>query len=160
MTLSIQTGLSGILAAQTALNLTGQNVANVETAGFARRTLSLASAYASNSGGVVVGDVRRVTSDIVQARLYTQTAASSQSEVTGAYLQQIESLLNEPGDDGLNALLDEFFQGFADLGLDPENAALRAQVTETASRLADTISQLRAEIASVLDSVTSDIQTS
>ena len=123
---SFNTAVSGLMAAQRALDATGQNVVNANTPGYSRQRVGLATSgpavsatfhtgRAGSYGGVTVTDVTRVRDAFMEA---TRAAAGSrQSALTAqaAALAGAERLLSEPGDSGLQQTLDQFYAGWHDL---------------------------------------------
>ncbi len=120
---TLNTAVSGLFAAQRALDVTGQNVVNANTPGYSRQRVGLASAAAATAatlhsgnraqfGGVSITDVSRVRDAFLET---TRAAAGSRQAALGAQvtsLQGAERLLAEPGESGLQQSLDEFFTGW------------------------------------------------
>jgi len=56
---------SGLAASQYGLNVTGQNIANLNTNGYARRTVDQVEGQPSSGGGVTVMGARAVRDAII-----------------------------------------------------------------------------------------------
>lgn len=95
-------GRSGVLAFQTALNATGDNVANADTPGFVRRTVRLATSPTGRSSaieratlsgaGVMVGGVGRAVDALKADAARIASSTQSRYEVRLDWLQRLESL--------------------------------------------------------------------
>lgn len=85
-------GLRGLLAFQSALTVTSQNMTNYDRPFYSRRRVDFAEAL--YSGGVTVGDVRRIYSEVASKNLQRTTSDFSMSEVAYDQLVQIERMLN------------------------------------------------------------------
>ncbi|HEV8632363.1 MAG TPA: flagellar hook-associated protein FlgK [Thermoanaerobaculia bacterium] len=149
------------------LEVTGQNIANANTPGYSRQVAILRSvsgpgaqdgdhsgAPLAAGGGVEVAQVMRSHAawlDRVAASLEAQIGRTGVDARTST---QVEALLSEPGDAGLQATLDRFFDAFAGLASHPDDAAARDAVLRagnaTATRfqeLTDGLDGLRGDMA-------------
>ena len=163
MSISAEIGLSGMLAAQRALEVAGQNIANAATPGYGRREVSLAAkidavADAAGAGsGVEVLDVVRIKDSLLSARLLSQRGLLARFEVENASLRQVESVLREPTADGLNNALAEFFNRWQSLAGNPESAGERSLVLQQGDHLALMLRTMREELVQLRSDVRSDI---
>ncbi|PNA48258.1 flagellar hook-associated protein FlgK, partial [Pseudomonas sp. MPR-R5B] len=78
-------GMSGLSAGQSALMVTGNNIANADTAGYSRQQTVQGSKASNQFGNVYIGtgttlaDVRRVYNSYLDAQLQTTTSLNSDS---------------------------------------------------------------------------------
>jgi flagellar hook-associated protein 1 FlgK len=144
--------LSALQAQQTALNVTAHNVANANTDGYTRQDAQMVAAspfpvpIASVAGqagqlgtGVDISMIRRLRDSFLDSQLRTQMGSQGYWNTKQDYLQQIETVFNEPSDQGINSLLTKFWSAWQDLAADPSNYAARVTVVESGSVLADVI---------------------
>ncbi len=85
-------GLSGLSAAQKALNLIGNNIANMATEGYHRQRIDFSPAYSSQQGSILIGggvDVKGITRMI--DKLVAQEILRQQS-VLGHVSQEFSTL--------------------------------------------------------------------
>jgi len=147
----VEQGLSGVLAAQRAMSVVGQNIANASSPGYSRRRVAFSGkewSYAVgpfSGGGVHIAKVLRLSDTFINARVNARSASLHQSELMRKYMTDIEAALHEPGDYGLQAALDEFFNSVEALTTHPESSASRSLVIESALSLTLTIRELREE---------------
>jgi flagellar hook-associated protein 1 len=147
--MGLETTLRGLLAQQSALDVTGHNITNTNTDGYTRQTaeLTAAPAYDTNLGGttvagqigtgVTVSDYQRVRDSFIDVQLRAQTMRQGYSQATQDGLQQVELSLNEPSDNGLNSLLQNYWNAWQDVSNAPENVANRQALLQNASSLAE-----------------------
>ncbi|HEX9083053.1 MAG TPA: flagellar hook-associated protein FlgK, partial [Holophagaceae bacterium] len=134
-------GLTGIQAQQSALNVVGNNIANVNTPGYSRQRADLQSTGSLYSGGVFYGtgvtlnDVQGLRNQFLDLQIYRETARQSGASDRNASLSAISPTLSDSGTTGLASKIQAFFQGFQDLAARPEDAALRTNVIGQAQNM-------------------------
>ncbi len=127
------TGLSGLQAFQQGLDVTGQNVSNAQTPGYSRErvdlesvastaNVGLASGISSNLSGVKVAQVERIKSEYLQSSLDNATANQSALNAQITPLNNVQTLLNEPSDTGIQTTLSTFYSAWATLANNPAPA--------------------------------------
>jgi flagellar hook-associated protein FlgK len=139
---------SGLNAATTALwanrralDVTGQNIANVNTEGYSRQRADLQAlggnpvpAFFSTSPGIGSGvsaeDVIRIRDAFLESRGHTEHANGARLAAEAASLELVERAFHEPGDTGIQSLLSEVWSGFEDVANQPKDDAARAQVIQ------------------------------
>jgi len=159
----LNTALRGLLAQQRGLDVTSHNLANANTVGYSRqeaafvaaRPLALeAGALADGSGallgqGVEVEAYRRLRSDFLDLQYRAQSMAMGGHEATAQALGSVESALNEPSDDGINALFNKFWSAWSDVAKYPESQPARQALVTHGESLATAIRQLDARLDAV-----------
>ncbi|GLH70027.1 hypothetical protein GETHPA_15600 [Geothrix rubra] len=127
-------GLSGLQAQQSALNVVGNNIANVNTPSYSRQRADLSASQALNAGGVYFGtgvslnDVQGIRNQFLDLQIYRETARESGASDRYAGLSAVASTLGDSTSTGLAAQIQSFFQGFQNLAAQPENASLRTNL--------------------------------
>ncbi len=126
-------GLSGLNAAQNALNTSSNNISNVYTPGYNRELAQLGEG-SSGSGGVKVNDIERQFNTYVANQL---NSAKTQSSALDTYYNQISQIDNLLADReaGLAPLMQDFFSSLEDLASSPSDPAARQGVLGTANTL-------------------------
>jgi flagellar hook-associated protein 1 FlgK len=144
---SLNTAVTGLAAAQRALDIAGQNIVNANTPGYSRQRVVLASAggattatfHSGNNatvGGVSIEDITRVRDAFLEA---TRAAAGSKQAaltVQTDALTSAQTLLAEPGDTGLQASIDGFYKSWQDLASSPTNLSNGSVVIENGHKVA------------------------
>lgn len=143
-------GRSGLMAYRTALAVTGENIANVDTEGYRRRDTIMqevtggATAPAMKGtlpSGVAVTDIRRAFDALLAERTRSAVSALGMSETSLAHLSALEDRLM-PGEGGIPDLLDGFFDALDGLSSVPSDKGLRQVVLQAGQALAGGISDL------------------
>ncbi|MBP8172442.1 MAG: lateral flagellar hook-associated protein LfgK [Aeromonadaceae bacterium] len=138
-------GFSGLNAAQIALNVTAQNIANVNTIGYSRQEAMMGSLSGfgrlDNGMGVEVTGVRRITDDYLVSQHWRSRSSTGASYSFHQYINTTEQLL---GSESMNIAkgLDSFFASLSAALDSPETPAQRSQIVSSAGALANRFSQL------------------
>ena len=132
-------GRGGLLAYRTALSVTGDNIANVDTPNYNRRSVVLQETTPGT--GVDVVDIRRAFDTLLAER---SRSAESKLGSSSTYLTHMQALENRllPGEGGLPDVLDNFFDSLDGLALAPANEGLRHAVIGAGQALAMAVSDL------------------
>jgi flagellar hook-associated protein 1 len=145
--LSLNTALSGLRAAQLAMDTVANNIANANTAGYTRQRVMQAATTpflhpAGTVGtGVQITDITRIRDGFLDARLRTTAATLGYQDTLAALLQRTEGVMGEP-DSGLSVQLAAVWDAFDDLALDPADPSTRRQVLAALEGLAATFRQV------------------
>lgn len=138
----LYTGLSGVRAAQTGIDVTSNNVANANTLGYTRQRVELIASpsYGSPVGrlgtGVSVGSVARLRDVFLDDRFRSAVADLGFGAVRAETLTSLESLAGEP-DDGISVRLDRLWDAAEAWANDPADAATRRQVLSELSSVSE-----------------------
>jgi flagellar hook-associated protein 1 len=122
----LNTASSGLYAAQRAMDVTGQNIANVNTDGYSRQRVDLKSIGAADvpaffatstqvGQGVDADSVIRIRDAFMEGRAQVEQATTASMTVKQNTLTQIEDAFHEPGDDGLQAQLSAMWSAWGDV---------------------------------------------
>jgi flagellar hook-associated protein 1 FlgK len=170
---NFEIGLSGLDAAQRALDIIGNNVANAATPGYHRQDIDLAPAYASQTGaqmvggGVEVNGIRRTIDRLLESEILRQNSLLDHIAQESATLRTIENAFGEfCTDSGLNAAIDEFFNTMGDLAGHPTEIIWQNQAINAAGSLAGQFkalgeflyalsNQIRLEVDNTVDTINS-----
>ena len=137
-------GKSGLEAAQIQLQVTGNNIANVNTPGYVRREAVqadrqgqyLVSARGHIGGGVDVVSITRRYDQFLAKELTSGTSAAGGDAARAEALGGLDSLLADP-ENGIGAAIDDLRGAFADLANQPADPSAREVVLRRADTLAD-----------------------
>ncbi len=129
----LNTGITGLNAAQTALYATSNNISNVYTPGYNREVVLLGEA--KNSGGVQVNGVNRQFNSFIAERLNNANGNLSSLQSYKTQASQIDNLLADP-EAGLAPLMQKFFGSLGDLAGAPAEPAAREGVLGNANSMA------------------------
>ncbi|MDQ4213218.1 flagellar hook-associated protein FlgK [Microbacterium sp. ASV81] len=131
---------SGLAAARAGMTVTGQNIANQTTPGYTRQRTEQESVTAPGQaglwpsglgvgGGATVTSIARLGDDVLDARVRDALGTSGFWSTRAKAAIQAESVMAEPGTDGLAANLDRFWSGWSDLANSPDSATAQIVLT-------------------------------
>jgi flagellar hook-associated protein 1 FlgK len=142
-------GLSGINAAQEAISVIGNNIANAATEGYHRQRVELVPASASSSnlaqsgGGVDVGNVTRMIDRLLELEILRQQSSLGQVSQELSTLSTIEDTLGElSAGNALSTTIDDFFTALRDLSAHPSEVVWQNQAVTAGETLAGQVRTL------------------
>jgi len=142
-------GKSGLFASKKSLEVTGHNLSNVNTEGYSRQKVMQSTAIPISHGGftqgtgVKVDGVNRVNDEFINKRLNNALSSNKFYEARSENLDQIESIFNEIDSEGLNQILNRFFNSFRELANQPENETIRSVVRDNAGMVVKDFRRIR-----------------
>jgi flagellar hook-associated protein 1 FlgK len=142
------------------LEVAGNNLANIGTAGYHRQTVSLTTAnsaqvsrYITLGQGVTVDSITRNISEALETRIRAGISQGSASKTELDVLTQVEALENEFTDVDLSTNLAEFFDAWSELANTPDDASKRTLVIQQGDKLASFMQDLRSNLTDLRDQV-------
>jgi len=138
---SLSTALSALLASQSALETSANNVANANTPGYSRQRPVLVPGDPVVLGrftfgtGVVLKKLESLRDSILELRLNQETQNQGHLDSTLGALQQIQVMFSGT-DSGIGDAITKFFDSLQQLSTDPSNLALRRGLLTAAGNLA------------------------
>lgn len=148
----ISIGLSGIQASQSALSTTGNNITNVDTAGYSRQATEQHAAAAQNVGvayignGTTLADVRRSYSQYLTTQLQTSTALDNEAQTFSTAASSVDSLLAD-STTGVSTALSKFFSALQTASATPTDSASRSLVLTSSSTLSQRFNSLSSQLS-------------
>ena len=139
-------------AQQTVLQIASQNMSNADTEGYSRQRVELTEAaatvftYGSVGTGVKSQGITRARDTVLDTAYRQGAAGASAADAQSTTLSQIQSILGEPSDTGLNAALDKFWGAWSDLSADPTNSAAKSVVKEAGNDVANTLNRYASQL--------------
>ena len=137
----LNVGARALMANQLALQTTGHNIANVNTAGYSRQTVAFQTSQGQNMGngyignGVDVATIVRNFSELLNRQAAAATAASASDSARSQSLNQMQEVFSG-GSNGLGAAINDMMNSFADVSASPTDLTSRNVVLTRMSELA------------------------
>ena len=132
------------------LDVTGQNIANVNTPGYTRRTIDMAAVPPESNRtagrGVDVIAVRAARDMMIERRLQQEVPSERREAALADVLSVVEVALGKPGE-SIDGALDRFFDAFAALSQSPSSSVARQEVLLQSESLADAFRDMAQRIA-------------
>jgi flagellar hook-associated protein 1 FlgK len=141
-------GLTGLQAAQAGMRVVSQNIANVNTPGYARATIDLQPD--ASIGGVIVSGVRRAADQFLSALSLTASAQQGDAAARSDLLDRAQAAFGDPtSDTSLFASLDAVFTRFTELAGDPSNTLRRSNAVSATQTLLSQLSSVGQQLESL-----------
>jgi len=156
------TGVTALQAAQASIATTGHNIANVNTDGYRRQEVVLATNTAVKTGsgyigqGVNVTTVRRVYSEFLERQVIQSESRAAYLDQYQTAIQQIDSVLGDRSA-GFAGAIQKFFAAWQNLSGNPASGPARQGVLGAANVVANSINSMGDYLQSLQESVNREI---
>jgi flagellar hook-associated protein 1 len=169
MTDLLSIGRSGVVAYRAALSTVGENVSNVETEGYTRRTVVLNESAVSSSkdyhyktatvfGGVTIGAVQRVYDNYRSSYARFATSQASRADVKATWLDTAEGALDD-SQVGLGVKMSSVFTAAEALSADVTSDTSRRTVLIALSEVANQFNNTASSLQSAAEGIASSALT-
>jgi flagellar hook-associated protein 1 FlgK len=131
-------GKTGLDASKSSLKTTSHNIANANTEGYSRQRVHQTSNTPINKSGHIMGtgarvvSVNRIHDQFVENKLSRTITSNEFYGTRSESLTQLENIFNEVDGEGLNYVLNDFYNSFRELANQPENESIRSLVRDKA----------------------------
>ncbi|MEY2341118.1 flagellar hook-associated protein FlgK [Acidithiobacillus sp. IBUN Pt1247-S3] len=159
----INNSLTGLQVAQQALQVTGNNIANVNTPGYSQENIIQSTTTPSFLGGQFYGngtqitDVQRVYSSFLQGQVWSASAGSSGASTLSQGLQQILGVLSSGS---VSTQVQQFFSGVAQVAANPSDTPSRQSLLGDAQTLSSTFQSLGQQLNNIGQGINQQMQQS
>lgn len=157
-------GRWALFASQVQLQVTGQNISNVNTEGYARRSVTLEEGpYIDYSPGqlgtgVKAKEVTRNFDEMVESLYLEQASLSDKWGDLWEQLKSVENLLNESSGIGVSDTLSQYFNSWNEVSQHPDNYGARQSVINDAATLISTLKQVDTDLSLMQQRINSTVQ--
>ena len=159
----------GLLAQQLAIEVTGQNVANIETEGYSRQDVSFEAntprGHIKYGGlhqlgtGVRIASIERAHDQFLFTQIMDEGDLTGSTEVKKEIFEQLEVLFNEGSGRSLNDALSLFFSSIHDLATNARGLPERVDLISKAEHLASTFNQTGNKLFTIQRNIDATIET-
>jgi flagellar hook-associated protein 1 FlgK len=158
----VASALSALQTNSAALNVVSNNVANINTPGYAQRQINEQAFSAGGQlEGVSIADVQRVVNEFLQQETLYAGAASSQYSAQSNVYSQLNAVLGQPSDNSsLTSQLDAISSALGSASLSPNSSTSQQSVLSAFQQTASTISNLSTQITNLQGQVDQQISSS
>lgn len=145
-------GAGALLSQQRGVNVTGNNIANVNTPGYSRQRVGMETHVPAPSPvgtigfGVRTTSVERIYDRFIGLQLNQESANLGRWEAQKGTLDRVEVVFDETAGYGLNQALSAFWSGWQDVAMNPPGRVERAVLAGAGQNLADTIRRQYADL--------------
>ena len=157
-----------LMANQEALNVTSNNVANQNSAGYTREVVNFQAVDAVTLSGRTFGSGVAASASsqrdrVLEQRVQQQTQTQSQSAALESALQQIQNIFglssttNSASSTALGTSIDSFFSSLSSLTSNPSDTATRESVLTAANTLAAAFNSASNQLSQVTTSLNQQV---
>jgi len=144
----LRSAVSGLNTSQAALRTTADNIANVNTPGYARKIVQLETQVLSGeTSGVRLASIQRVINEFVAKSLRSAISQSERYSAMSDIHDRVGMLLGDPNENtSLTGRIDQVFTGFANLASEPDSSVRRTGLINDLSNMATEVSRLSSQL--------------
>ncbi|MEA3024414.1 MAG: flagellar hook-associated protein 1 [Alphaproteobacteria bacterium] len=133
---TLNTSLAGLQVTQQALQIVGANVANAQTPGYVRKTLTQTETAAGSSISVRMTSINRELDNLIQTQLRQATSGGSYADKLSELYQQLQTIYGAPGSaTGVDTLFNNFTTAMHSLAASPNSFAAQSTAVNSAQLL-------------------------
>lgn len=157
---------SGLMVSERGLGVTGHNLSNVDTTGYTRQQAMIESSpyitvYGKNGRifqyglGADIQETRQIRHTFLDNIYRRENTTLGYAETRSKTFRDVEAILNDPMEDGLQEVMNQFWDSWQELSKNPESLTTRALVRQRGQALVDYYNHIGAQ----LDKLQNDLNT-
>ena len=161
----IGTSLSGLMAAQSALNVTSNNIANANIVGYNTESVSLSTKPAIYNDGAFVGQgvntatVTRSYNQFVSQQVTSTTSAHAQANTLSTLAFGVDQILSNQTT-GMSTVLGNFASAITGVANDPTSIGVRQALLSAAGSVSQQLNSLSSQLTTLNTQTNGQIQAS
>ena len=159
-----QIAKSGLYTNERAMYVTGQNLSNVNTTGYTRQQ-ALMKALPSDKNaiyptgrGSTVEETRQIRNVFLDNVFRAENEQLGYQEARQKTYSDIESIIGEPMTDGLQSVLNDFWNSWEELSKTPESLTTRALVRQRAEAFVTQVNHIGDQLNKLQEDLNSEIK--
>ena len=155
-------------AQRTNIDVIGHNLANAGTEGYRKQDAHLVPTNPYDQKGhprmimgtgVKVADITRRQNRYLDREIYSRSSDEGMWTKRNQLLREVQDVLAEPGEGGVAAALDRFWNGWQDLAGNADDPAVRTALLERGNELGDAFRLARRQLDNMVDNLEQTIST-
>ena len=152
------------------MGVTGHNISSANKEGYSRQKVEMNTItnkhekYGQVGIGAEVDEINRARDTFIDDRMMKEKSANAKWEIRDINIKNMEYIINEPSDQSIRKVLDEYWEAMQDLSQNPEDMSTRVSLRERAVALSNSVSStyerfesLRTDFDQNIDVVANDI---
>ncbi|WDP89782.1 MAG: flagellar hook-associated protein FlgK [Desulfobacter sp.] len=155
---------TAIASQQQSLNISGQNIANVNNPNYSVQNADHISRQPAEYGGFLFGtgvninQVRQSVDKLLEERLTTEISAQAAFEEQESYMRVLENFFDTGSQTSLTTVMNEFWNSWHEIANNPQGSAERVKVFESGKKLASRFESVFQDMDSLVTDINSDIR--
>lgn len=171
--MGLEASKRGLYTQQSALYTTGHNVSNANTEGYSRQRVNMAPTLGypgvglsapKTAGfigtGVQAESVQRIRDEFIDRQYRQETNKLGYWESRTNAINQMEDILAEPSEYGLDEAFRKFWSALQDVSTNPEDAAARKVAIQRAEYVADSFNYINTQLKQIQGNLGNEIDVS
>ncbi|WP_069650369.1 flagellar hook-associated protein FlgK [Caloranaerobacter ferrireducens] len=145
--------ISGLYTNKKSLDVTSHNIANVNNPSYVRQqVIQSTSQYSNLPGGFQIGtgvtiqQIRQIRDEFLDLKYRLESEQHGYWSARNMVFEQIQGILNELSNSGLQKVMDQFWNGWEELSKEPDNLTIRGLLKERAIAFIETVNHLSQQI--------------
>lgn len=153
-------GSRALLTQQMAIEVTGHNIANVNTPGYSRQRVNLEANEPVSSFGTGVRDreIQRIYDRFLGEQINNESQNLGRWEAEKGALEKVEMIFGESSGYGLNQAMSEFWNTWQDLANNPSGHTERVTLLAKSETLATTLNMTYSDLKQVQNDMDAGIK--
>ena len=160
--MGLEASKRGIFTQQSGLYTVGHNISNAKTEGYTRQRVNMEATRGFPTAGlqtpktvghigtgVQAGSIQRIRDEFTDRQYRQETNRLGYWDTRAKEIEQIESIMHEPSDFGLNEAFKLFWQSMQDVADKPTDLSARTVAIERAKHLSDSFNYMDKQIRQV-----------
>ncbi|WP_042471084.1 flagellar hook-associated protein FlgK [Bacillus ndiopicus] len=171
--MGLEASKSGLFLQQTALYTTGHNISNANSLGYSRQRVNMQAMpgypfpglnspkYPGHLGtGAEAHSIQRVRDEFIDRKYRQETNKLGYWEEQTKAISQMEDILAEPSEFGINKAFDNFWKSMEDVVTNPQDTAARQVMIAKARALAEAFNYSDKQLKTVQSNIGAEINSS
>ncbi len=159
-------GISGLYANKRALDTVSHNIANVNNPNYVRQQViqssslyyKLPSVGKQIGSGVDVQTIRQIRDEFLDVKYRSHTDSFGYWSARNSVFEQVQEIINEVTGDGVQKVMDQFWNSWGELAKDPDNLTIRGLLKERAVAFVETVNHIHEQLDSLQVNLNRDIK--
>lgn len=161
---AMNTATSAITADQTAITVTGNNIANLGNPDYSREVTGTSPAPDNQiqtglfvGTGVDLTGITRQVDNALNSRLRSSGSDNAAAQTSSNWIGQVQSTLNALSGSDLSAQMSTFFTGWSNLANNPTDAGQRQVVLQNGANIASYVQGLSGQLTALQTDVSQEL---
>lgn len=160
---SLEVARSGLYVNERGLFVTGHNISNVNTPGYTRQQAMIGTANYENGPkyqlglGADIQQIRQIRHTFLDNMYRQETQPLGYWETRSKTFQDVQAILGEPANNGLQNTLNQFWDSWQELSKDPSSLTARALVRQRGTALSTYFNHLGSQFDKLQEDLNSEI---
>ncbi len=156
---TLSTAVQSLFVSSAEIQTTNNNIANANTPGYTRESVSLSESLPDGSGlgtGVELTGYQSVRDELLQGQIQSQTQSQSGATAELNTMQQVQTVFSSSTSD-ISTQMSALFSSLSSLAATPSDSSLRQSVLTAGQNLANTFNSASTSLTSLQTSLNSQV---